>query len=99
MPFQASSLAIVQSTFIRSMSPVSTQGRGRLTACCARIFCVNVIGFVVCFLTILLHWPFALLRCMRLLLGLNVVDRLERLRLCRSRLEPPGPASQPAGGS
>src|SRR5579883_770926 len=31
------------------MSPVSTQGRGRLTACCARIFCVSVMGRRSCF--------------------------------------------------
>src|SRR5258706_11356285 len=44
MPFQASSLAMVQSTRTRSMSPVSTHGRCEPTACCARIFWVNVIG-------------------------------------------------------
>src|SRR5712671_2831728 len=44
MPFQASSLAMVQSTEICRTSPTWTQGRGRLRACAARIFCVNVIG-------------------------------------------------------
>src|SRR4051812_7188458 len=44
MPFQASSLAMVQSTRIWSMSPACTQGRGRPIAWCARIFCVSVIG-------------------------------------------------------
>src|SRR5579875_172761 len=44
MPFQASSLAIVQSTRMRKTSPACTYGRGKLTACCARIFCVSVMG-------------------------------------------------------
>src|SRR5436190_3836483 len=44
MPFQASSLAMVQSTEICRTSPTWTQGRGRLRACAARIFCVSVIG-------------------------------------------------------
>src|SRR5882762_411933 len=44
MPFQASSLAMVQSTEICRTSPTWTQGRGRLRACAARIFWVSVIG-------------------------------------------------------
>src|SRR5205085_12232581 len=44
MPFQASSLAMVQSTDTWRTSPASTQGRGRLRACAARILWVNVMG-------------------------------------------------------
>src|SRR6185436_11298377 len=45
MPFQASSLAMVQSTETWRTSPACTHGRGRLRACAARIFCVRVIGW------------------------------------------------------
>ncbi len=48
MPFQASSLAMVQSTRMRNISPVCAHGRGSLTAWCARIFCVSVIGWDFC---------------------------------------------------
>src|SRR5579883_1229347 len=44
MPFHASSLAIVQSTRMRSTSPACTHGRGSPSACAARIFWVSVIG-------------------------------------------------------
>src|SRR5438132_9906193 len=52
MPFQASSLAMVQSTETWRTSPAWTQGRGRFRACAARIFCVRVIGRRVCAETI-----------------------------------------------
>src|SRR5256885_15974446 len=48
MPFQASSLAMVQSTETWRTSPAWTQGRGRVRACAARVFCVRVIGRRVC---------------------------------------------------
>src|SRR5437868_14836652 len=44
MPFQASSLAMVQSTSTWSTSPACTHGRASPWACAARIFCVSVIG-------------------------------------------------------
>src|SRR5437870_2550096 len=44
MPFQASSLAMVQSTPICSTSPAWTQGRESPRAWAARTFCVSVIG-------------------------------------------------------
>ena len=45
MPFQASSLAMVQSTRMRSTSPACTYGRVSPTACAAKIFWVKVIGW------------------------------------------------------
>src|SRR6185437_5753065 len=48
MPFQASSLAMVQSTRMRSISPVCAHGRGSVTAWCASIFWVSVIGWDFC---------------------------------------------------
>src|SRR6266478_3136224 len=47
MPFQANSLAMVQSTETCRTSPACTHGRGRLRACATRIFWVRVIGWRV----------------------------------------------------